>query len=436
VFELSSGLWEGSVNMLSFKRYFFHFYCWLRGIIISRNRNKQSSMYINAEPLWFLPENGIISLKQDFFPFHFDLQLFAAEDEGRTEEPTEYKKRKAREEGKVARTTELPSALVLLFGFSLIFIFSKNIFNTSLKMMEFYLGMVPQVTNSSENIMFLFNPVLPVLTRIVLPIMGAAFVAAFLGNIVQVGFLFSVKPIQPDLSRINPNPVRFFSRVLFSRLALMNLGKSVFKVSAIGFISFLLVRKDLYSIIRTVDMGLIQALSLGFGIAFKIVMAVGGVMLVLSIPDYLFQRHEHIESLKMTRQELKEERKLLEGDPLLRARMRERHREFSRRRMMQEVPKADVVITNPTHFAVALKYEVLKMEAPRCIAKGQDLIAQRIRKIAEENDIPVVENRPLAQELYKRVDIGDEIPEDLFTAVAEVIAFVYRLKKKEAVAGG
>jgi len=420
----------------SFNKYFSHFFLWFKGQVVSSDFNEHFTINENILHSCFIPASGSIKQYPDSNPFRFDLQLFAAEDEGRTEEPTEYKKRKAREEGKVAKTQELPSALVLLLGFLLIFLFSRHIFNTSLKMMEFYLGLVPQVTDSSENIVFLFKPVLPVLTKIVAPVFGVVFVAAFLGNIVQVGFLFSVKLIQPDLSRINPNPVRFFSRVLFSRQALMNLGKSVFKVAAIGFISFLLVRKDLYLIIKTVDMGLMQALSLGFGIAFKIVMAVGGVMLVLSIPDYLFQRHEHIESLKMTRQELKEERKLLEGDPLLRARMRERHREFSRRRMMQEVPKADVVITNPTHFAVALKYEVLKMEAPQCVAKGQDLIAQRIRKIAEENDVPVVENKPLARELYKRVDIGDEVPEDLFTAVAEVIAFVYRLRKKEAAASG
>jgi len=154
---------------------------------------------------------------------------------------------------------------------------------------------------------------------------------------------------------------------------------------------------------------------------------------VLSIPDYFFQRHEHIESLKMTRQELKEERKLLEGDPLLRARMRERQRDYARRRMMAEVPKADVVITNPIHYAVALQYEELKMRAPLCVAKGRDIIAENIKRIAKENEVTVVENRPLARELYRRVDIGDEIPEDLFTAVAEVIAFVYKLKRKKAV---
>ncbi len=377
------------------------------------------------------------SLNELFFEtfecFRFDLQLFAAEDEGRTEEPTEYKKRKAREEGKVVKTQELPSALVLLFGFFLIFIISKSIFKNMLQMMEYFLNLIPDVVNSGENVIFLLKPVLPILIKIIAPILGIVFIAALIGNVIQVGFRFSTKPIQPDLSKINPNPIRFFTKVLFSKQTVMNLGKSVFKIATISIVAFFLVRKDIYGIMRTIDMGVLQAMSLCFSIAFRLVMVVSGILLILSIPDYFFQRQQHIESLKMTRQELKEERKLLEGDPLLRARMRERQRDYARRRMMQEVPEADVVITNPVHYAIALKYEPLKMGAPVCVAKGQDLIAQRIKQIAEENDISIIENKPLARELFRRVEIGDEIPDDLFTAVAEVIAFVYKLKKKGVV---
>jgi flagellar biosynthetic protein FlhB len=365
--------------------------------------------------------------------FAFDLQLFAAEDEGRTEEPTEYKKRKAREEGKVAKTPELPAALVLLFGFFLLFIMFGSLAKNSVKMTEYYLRLVPDVVNGGTNVMFLFKPMLPILLKLMGPVLAATFLAAFLGNVVQVGFLFSTKPIEPDFSRINPNPIRFFTRNVFSRQGLVNLGKSLFKIAAIGAVSFLIVRKDLATLMRTLDMSVIQAFSIGLVMTFKLVMVVTGIFLFLSIPDYFFQRFEHLESLKMTKQEVKEEQKLLVGDPLLRARIREKQRDFARRRMLHEVPKADVVITNPIHYAVALKYEALKMSAPRCLAKGQDLIAQRIRQIAEENDVTLVENKPLAQELYKRVEIGDEVPEDLFTAVAEVLAFVYRLKRKEAV---
>jgi flagellar biosynthetic protein FlhB len=368
-----------------------------------------------------------------FVPIRFDLQLFAAEDEGRTEEPTEYKKRKAREEGKVAKTQELPSALVLLFCFFLIFLFSKQLYKLLAGMMEYYIGLVPDVVNSGENVIFLLKPILPTLAKIIGPILGVAFIAAFAGNIVQVGFKFSTKPIQPDLSKINPNPVRFFTKILFSPQSAVNLGKAVFKIAAISVVSFFLVRKDVYTIMSTIDMGIAQSFLLFLTLTFKLVIIASGILLLISIPDYFFQRHQHIESLKMTRQELKEERKLLEGDPHLRAHLRERQREYAKRRMIQEVPKADVVITNPVHYAVALKYEVLKMSSPYCVAKGQDHIAGRIKKAAEDNEVPVVENKPLARELYKRVDIGDEIPEDLFTAVAEVLAFVYKLKDKKAV---
>ncbi len=366
-------------------------------------------------------------------PFRFDLQLFAAEDEGRTEEPTEYKKRKAREEGKVAKTQELPSALILLFGFFLIFLFSKGIYRNLLGMMELYLGSVQQVVGSGENVVFLLRPILPIMARTIGPILGVVFIAAFIGNVVQVGFKFTIKPIQPDVSKINPNPIRFFQRVLFSKQSAVNLGKAIFKIATIGVVAFFLVKRDLSTIMQTIDMGLTQGVYTILSIAFKLVMIVSGILLILSIPDYIFQRRQHIESLKMTKQELKEERKLLEGDPLLRARMRERQRAYARKRMMHEVPTADVVITNPIHYAVALKYEALKMSAPTCVAKGQELIAQRIKEIAEEHEVPIVENKPLARELHRRVEIGDEVPDELFTAVAEVLAFVYKLKQKAAV---
>ncbi|MFW6138053.1 MAG: flagellar biosynthesis protein FlhB [Spirochaetota bacterium] len=362
--------------------------------------------------------------------FRFDIQLLAAEDEGRTEEPSEYKKRKAREEGKVAKTQELPGAMVLLFGFFILFLFSRSIFQSTLAMVQRYLNLVPEISGG-EDVKVLFAPIIPVMIRIVGPLFGVVFVTAFLGNLVQVGFKFTAKTIKPDPSKINPNPIRFFTKVLFTKQSAVNLAKSVFKIAAISAVAFFLVKNDIHTIMKTVQMGTLQGFGLGMFLAFKLIMIISGILLLLSIPDYLFQRREHLESLKMTRQEAKEERKMLEGDPLLRSRVREKQREFSKRRMMQEVPNADVVITNPVHYAVALKYEMLKMEAPRCLAKGQDHIAGRIKEIARENEVPVVENKPLARELYRRVDVGEEIPDDLFTAVAEVLAFVYRLKKEE-----
>jgi flagellar biosynthetic protein FlhB len=367
----------------------------------------------------------------------FDLQLFAAEDEGRTEQPTDYKKRKAREDGKVAKTPELPAALIMLFGFFILYLLSRFMLRNSLNMMSYYLGSVQQVVEADNNLFFLFKPILPLLLRFVGPVLGVAFVGALAGNIAQVGLLFTTKPIQPDFSRINPNPARFIQKILLSRQAAVNLGKSIFKIAAIGAIAFLLVRNELRTIAHTIDMDLMQAFVFVLVLSFRLVIIVSGLLLVLALPDYLFARSQHIDALKMTRQEVKEERKMLEGDPLLKSRMRERQRAFARRRMLGEVPTADVVITNPIHFAVALRYETFRMSAPLCVAKGQDLVATRIKQIAEENEVVVYENKPLARELYRRVEVGDEIPDDLFTAVAEVLAFVYRLKReKEPVAAG
>jgi flagellar biosynthetic protein FlhB len=300
-------------------------------------------------------------------------------------------------------------------------------------MMRLYLGSVEQVVQSGENMVYLLRPIIPIMIKVVGPIVAVVFIAAIIGNVAQVGFQFSIKPIQPDVSKINPNPIRFFQRVLFSKQTAVNLGKAIFKIATIGVVAFLLIRRDIATILQTIDMGLTQGVYIILSMAFKLVMIVSGILLILSIPDYIFQRRQHIESLKMTKQELKEERKLLEGDPLLRARMRERQRAYARKRMMHEVPTADVVITNPIHYAVALKYEALRMSAPSCVAKGQELLAQRIKDIAEEHDVPVVENRPLARELYRKVEIGDEVPDELFTAVAEVLAFVYKLREKAAV---
>jgi flagellar biosynthetic protein FlhB len=236
---------------------------------------------------WYLAQE-IVSplLLQDEsrqLPFRFDLQLFAAEDEGRTEEPTEYKKRKAREEGKVAKTQELPSALILLFGFFMIFLFSRTIYRNMLGMMEYYLGSVQQVVSSGENMVILLKPILPIMARIVGPILGVVFIAAFIGNVVQVGFQFSVKPLQPDVSRINPNPFRFFQRVLFSKQSAVNLGKTIFKIATIGVIAFFMIRKDLGTIMHTLDMGITQGVYVILSIAFKLVMIMSGVLLVLSI---------------------------------------------------------------------------------------------------------------------------------------------------------
>ena len=212
----------------------------------------------------------------------------------------------------------------------------------------------------------------------------------------------------------------------------MNLFKSLFKVAVIASISFVIIRSDFEKILMMPDLSLVVAAQITLIAALKIILWTTLAMLVLSIPDYIFQKREFIESQKMTKQQVKEEWKESMGDPHMKARLKELQREIAMKNMIKEVPKADVVVTNPTHYAVALKYDRDTMDAPELIAKGVDSMAIKIREIARENDIPLIENRPLAREIYGRLDVGDIIPEDLFRAVAFIYKQLYEMKRYRA----
>ena len=353
------------------------------------------------------------------------LQWFAAEDEGRTEEPTEHKIRKAREEGKVAKSQDVSGSIVLLFTVVALLIVARHMFTSSLEMLAYFL------TRSTEVDIVTDRTVLPAFysyfIRLTLPIAMVAFAAAILGNVIQVGFLFTTKTITPDLSRIAPRFIRFFQRALFSTEALFNLGKSLAKVALIIVLGIVNVALRINEIVATLRAPLIASFSLVSEIAFNLLIQSAILLLALSVFDYFFQRRQHRESLKMTRQEVKEERRTFEGDPLIKGRMRQRMNELLRRNMLQNVPRADVVVTNPTHFAVAMEYDRLTMEAPTVIAKGQDNIALKIREIATEAGVPIVENKPLARALYSEVEIGDTIPQKFYEAVVIVLKQMYQM---------
>ena len=358
------------------------------------------------------------------------LQWFAAEDEGRTEQPTEHKIRKAREDGKVAKSSEFTSALVLLFGIAVLGLLGSYILKNALDMLRFFLGHSTEIDISRD--MGVPAAFLNYFLRLVLPVMLVAFIAALVGNIFQVGILFSVKPITPDFNKILPRFGKFFQRALFSSEAAFNLGKSIFKVVLIGSISFLNIRAQLPRLVNLINSPFLFSFSFITRIAFTIMVEAALALLLLSIPDYYFQRKQHLESLKMSRQEVKEERKMYEGDPLVKSRLRERMREMLQRTMLKNVPQADVVITNPTHYAIAVKYESLVMDAPTVLAKGEDRNAERIREIALENDIPLIENKPLARALYQEVEVGDAIPAQYYEVMAAILSEVYRLNDKSA----
>jgi len=361
--------------------------------------------------------------------FSFDLQLFAAEDEGRTEEPTEKKIREAREKGQVARTQELPQSIVVIFGFFVIFLFSSIIYDTLAGITKYYLSSFADKSLTLKSIRIEFFSVAFQSGKILFPIFIAASIAAIIGNVAQVGFQVSTHPLKLDWSKMKFDPASMIKKIFFSKQVAMNLFKSIFKVVVIGVIAYLIIADDFDDILKTPDISLTLAMKIVLITALKIIIWSSVLLLLLSIPDYYFQKSEFMESLKMTKEEIKQELKETIGDPHVKSRLREMQREILMRNMVTEVPKADVVVTNPTHYAVALQYENETMEAPSVIAKGADSIALRIRNIAKENDITIIENRPLAQEMYNRLNVGDFVPEDLFYAVSLVYAELYKKDK-------
>jgi flagellar biosynthetic protein FlhB len=362
-------------------------------------------------------------------PFDVHLQWFAAEDEGRTEEPSEHKLRKAREEGKVARSGEVTSSLLLLVGIATLGLLGTHILRVMIEMITFFLSNSASPNAFSGGLAPAF---MSFFIKLTLPVLAVLFLVAILGNVIQVGFLFTVKPITPDLGRIVPHFGRWLRRSVGSPEALFNLAKSIVKVAVIAVIAYLNIRGEVPRLTRLALAPFFSGVTVIAQIAFRLVLEVAIALLAFSAVDYWFQRRQHLESLKMSKQEVKEERKMYEGDPLTRSRLRERMREIMRRNMLKAVPKADVVITNPTHFAVALEYNRAVMPAPIVVAKGADVMAAKIREVASDNGVAIIENKPLAQALYREVEIGDAIPEKFYEAMSTILAEVYRLSGRSA----
>ena len=247
---------------------------------------------------------------------------------------------------------------------------------------------------------------------------------------VQVGPLFTTKPLVPDFSKIVPRFGRYFQKTLFSMEGLFNFFKSILKMAIIGIVAYALIRSRINELARLQTANLWLGFTTVAGLAARLLIITALLLLVLSIPDMLFQRWQFRESLKMTREEVKEERKMYEGDPHIRARIQRRMREFMGRNMAVNVAKADVVITNPTHFAVALEYDEYTMPAPLLTAKGADELAFRIRNIAGDNDVPLIENKPLARALYAEVEVGQNVPAVYYEAVALILARVRQLDEE------
>ena len=363
-----------------------------------------------------------LPLDDDLKNFVFDLQRFDGE---KTEEPTPKKREDARKKGTVARSQELNTAFVLLIGFLIVRILWEYIYVNIAEYTVYLYSHLSQST-STEGISELFIGIMILLAKTVLPIMFAILIIGLAINVFQVGLMISTERLEPKLD--NLNPINGFGRI-FSKRSLVELIKSIFKIIVIGFFLYLYLKDQIPLLPQFIFFDLPHSLATAADIIFTMAFQVVAVIMVMAVADYAYQCWQTTQDLKMSKQEVKDEFKQMEGDPQIKSKIKQKQRQMAMQRMMQEVPKADVIVTNPTHLAVALSYKK-GMIAPTVVAKGQDLVAERIKQIAREHRILIVENKPVARALYEAVEVGDMVPAELYQAVAEILAYVYRIKHR------
>ena len=358
--------------------------------------------------------------------FVFDLQRFT-EGGDKTEEPTAKKRADARKKGQVAKSQELNTAFVLLMGFLVLRILWEYIYgNIAEYTIYLYSHLSQNVT--TEGISELFIGIMILLAKTVVPVMFAILIMGLAVNLFQVGFMFSTEQLEFKLDKLNP--INGFGRI-FSKRALVELVKSIFKIIIIGYFLYLYLKDQIPLLPQFIFFDLPQSLATAADIVFTMAFQVVGVIMVLGAADYAYQKWQTTQDLMMTKQEVKDEYKQTEGDPQIKGKIKQKQRQMAMQRMMSEVPKADVIVTNPTHLAVALSYKK-GMVAPVVLAKGQDIVAERIKQIAREHRIMIVENKPVARALYEAVEVGGSVPAELYQAVAEILAYVYRIKHRRA----
>lgn len=346
----------------------------------------------------------------------------------KTEQATPKRLEEARKKGQVSKSTDLVGALCLIAVISFLYA-TKNSFIVDLQ--RYFIGFF---LDAGHNYGANFNPLFSLrdaamfILKVVAPFFVVALLVVLVTNIAQVGFLFTAQALQPRPGLFNP--IKGLER-MFSRRSLVELAKSIVKFTIIGGTAYLLIKKNLETLLvlfYTSPMGIYQVI---VGFIVRIALWAGLAYLALALLDFWYQRYEYNKGLMMSKQEVKDEFKQMEGDQLIRQRRREIHRNLSMNRIAKEVPEATVVITNPTHLAVALRYEQSEMEAPKLVAKGAGVFAERIKAIAHEHKVPVMENKDLARFIYDNMEVDQEIPLEIYQAVAQVLAMVYRLKAKE-----
>ena len=348
-----------------------------------------------------------------------------ADDLEKTEEPTPKKLEEARKEGNVPKSMEF-SGFVILFLASLIAVFYIKYVTYDLEDYFTYISSLIGVEITLRRFYDIVLNTLFYVFKILLPIMLIVVLAAVIANVSQIGFLFTIKPVLPNFEKINP--IKGLKR-LFSVKTIVEGIKTILKVSIAFVVGYYLFLSFLGEIPKLALMSAFEQIKWFSQKSMILIFSMLGVFFVFALIDLIYQRYSYKKSLRMSKQEIKDEYKQTEGNPEVKAKIRQIQREMAKKRMMAEIPKADVVITNPTHYAVAIRYDKNKEDAPRVLAKGVDNLALKIKEIAREHNIMIVENPPLARELYKSVEIGEIIPAKLYKAVAEVLAYVYKAKR-------
>ena len=351
------------------------------------------------------------------------------EDSGdKTEEPTPHKIREARKKGQIAKSQEITSAIMLLVSFYTFKMVGPMMMDRISNHTTLVLSLLDLEFSSALVSMLLMDALKTILLGLA-PLIGVVFVMVIIVESLQTGFLFSLEALSPKFD--NLNPINGFKK-FFALKQYIELIKSIIKMAAVGTILFYTI-KELYPLVsQSQQQSPISLIALVGKIIIDTITRVGIVYFALAILDYFYQKYEYIKSLKMSKKEIKEEYKRLEGDPIIKQRQREAQRAMSQGRQMGQVPGADVVVTNPVHIAVAVKYDPEKKDAiPIVVAKGQRLVAEQIKQIADEHDIPIIENPPVARLLFKLVDIGHYIPQEAFKVVAEILAFVFHINNKK-----
>ena len=367
------------------------------------------------------------------YTLYLDLQFFADDGQGgeKTEPATQKKLDDARKEGQVAKSKEIASGLGLVALFLVLKFWASSMGTQFLEMFHAVYGRIPEMTDlvggtgpkTAATQIFRFAALRTVL--ILLPIFIIGYLVAFLSDYIQVQWKPTAKPLQPKLSKLNP--LNGFKRI-FSVNSLVELLKSIAKIFLIGYVSYSYLVERQNNLLLLYDISLIQAIAFIGETVINLGLRISLLFMIIAIADFAFQKYKFAKDMRMTKQEVKEEFKNQEGNPEIKGRIRQKMREASQRRMMQALPQADVVITNPTHYAVALKYDQDIAPAPFVIAKGEDYLALKIKEVARDNKIEIVENKPLARMLYANVNIDEQVPPELYSAVADVLAYVYHVQ--------